>query len=201
MRVQVNRNIDFLLHARDERIRIIRQQKVCHVLDADRVRTHLNELFGELDKVVLVMNRGHRVADRGLADAAVLLGVANRALEVARIVQRIEDTDDVNAVFNRFFAELLHHVVRIMLVTKDVLSAEQHLQFGVGKRFAQRSQALPRVFVEEAKAGVKRSAAPDFQRPVADGIEHFASGKHIFGAHARRSQRLVRIAEDRIGNH
>ena len=92
-------------------------------------------------------------------------------LQIAQIVQRVEDTDDVNAVLDGLLDELIDHVVRIMLVAKNVLATEQHLQLGVGHRLAQRAQTLPRVFVQETHAGVKRRAAPALQRIVADLIQ------------------------------
>ena len=87
-----------------------------------------------------------------------------------------------------------------MLVAEDVLAAEEHLQLGVGQGFAELSQTIPGIFVEKTQAGVKRCAAPDFQRPVPDGIEHFAGRKHVLNAHARRRLGLMRIAEDGICN-
>ena len=59
--------------------------------------------------------------------AAVLLGELDGGFQVAHIVQRIENTDDIDAVFNGLAAELLHHVVGIVLVAQDVLAPEQHL--------------------------------------------------------------------------
>ena len=94
----------------------------------------------------------------GLADTAVFLGEADGGLEIARIIERIEDADHVDAVFNGFAAELFHHVVGIVFVAENVLAAEQHLQLGVGQCLTQRAEAVPRVLIEEAEAGVKRRA-------------------------------------------
>ena len=65
---------------------------------------------------------------------------------------------------------------------------------------AQLAQTLPRVLVEKAQAGVKRGAAPTFEGVVADGIEHFTGGKHVLQRHARCRLRLVRIAQNGIGD-
>ena len=83
---------------------------------------------------------------------------------VAGVVERVEDADDIDAVADRALDELFHHVVRIVLVAQDVLAAQQHLQLGVGQGLAQLAQALPRILVQEAQAGVKRGAAPALQR-------------------------------------
>ena len=55
--------------------------------------------------------------------------------------------------------ELFHHVVCVVLVAQDVLAAQQHLQLGVRQGLAQLAQALPRILVQEAQAGVKCGAA------------------------------------------
>ena len=51
-------------------------------------------------------------------------------------------------------------------VAEDVLSAQQHLELGVGHMRLYLAQSLPRVLVEKAQAHVKGRAAP-----ALDGIE------------------------------
>ena len=87
-----------------------------------------------------------------------------------------------------------------MLVTENVLTAEEHLQLGVGQVGAQLTQALPRIFVQKTHTGVKCSAAPTFQRVVANRIEHFTGREHIFKRHACGGLRLMGIAQDGIGD-
>ena len=45
----------------------------------------------------------------------------------------------------------------------EVLTAKQHLQFGILHMAADGAQAFPGIFIQEAKAGVKRSTAPCFE--------------------------------------
>ena len=198
--MQMDWNIHLRLQALHQRIRLIWQQQVRHILDADHIRAHLNELFCDLHEIILVVYGADGIADCGLADSAILFRVFDRCFKVAHIVERIENTDYINAVFNRLPAELLHNVIRIMLIAQNVLAAEEHLQLCVRQCLAQFAQAVPWVFVQEAKAAVKRCAAPAFQRPVADAVQQFARRQHIFHAHARCSLRLVRITQDRICN-
>ena len=52
-----------------------------------------------------------------------------------RVVQRVENTQDVNAVGNGLLHKILDGVVRVMAVAQHVLAAEQHLQqFGISLR-------------------------------------------------------------------
>ena len=92
---------DVRLELLDERIRVVRLKQVRHILDADRIRAHLLELHGELHEVVLVVHGALGVADRSLNLAAVLLDILHRRFHVARVVQRVENTDDVDAVLDR----------------------------------------------------------------------------------------------------
>ena len=200
VRVQVDRQLGGRLELLDEAVGLIRQQQVGHILDADRIRAHLLDLLGQLEEVFLGVHRADRVADGDFAVAAVFLGGLDGLLEVAQIVQRIEDADDVNAVLDGLFDELIHHVVRIMLVAENVLAAEEHLQLGVGHRLAQRAQALPRIFVQKAHAGVERRAAPALQRIVADLIQLVRDGQHLLQAHTGCGLRLVRVAQNGIGD-
>ena len=70
------------------------------------------------------MDRRRRVADRPLGVSAVLLHALDRLLEIARIIERVKDAEDVHAVLARERGEALDDVVRIVLVAEDVLPAE-----------------------------------------------------------------------------
>ncbi len=124
------------------------------------VRAHLLQLLRQLDEVFRRYAPGWWYSSWPLRDAAVFLGGLHGRFQIARIVERVEDTDDIDAVFNGLSHEGIHHVVRIMLIAQDVLPAQQHLQLGVGDGLAQGAQALPRILVQKAQAGVKRRAAP-----------------------------------------
>ena len=143
-----------------QRIGVIGQQQVCHVLDADGVGAHLLQLHGQLDEVVLVVHGALGVADGSLHHTAVLLDELHGGLHIAGVVQGVEDTHHINAVFNGLLAESLYHVIRVVAVAQNVLAAQQHLQLGVGKALLQGAQALPGVFVQKAHAHVEGGAAP-----------------------------------------
>ena len=94
------------------------------------------------------MDLAGRVRKSDFRRSAVLFGGGKRGADIARIVKRVEYTDNVYAVFNGLFAEQVHHVVGVMLVTQKVLTAQKHLKFGVGDSFSQCAQSFPRVFVK-----------------------------------------------------
>ena len=190
-----------LLQGLHKAVGLVGQQQVRHVLDADVVRAHLLQLERQVHKVLLGVHGAEGVAQGHLADAAVLLGGLDGRLQVAGIVQGIEDADDVDAVLDGQAGELIHHVVGVVAIAQYVLAAEQHLQLGVGQGFLQLAQAHPGILVQEAQAAVERRAAPALQGIIANLVQHLAGGQHVLGAHAGRSLGLVRVAKDGLGNH
>ena len=95
--------------------------------------------------------------------AGFLAGSFDGGFQIADIIQCIKNTDDVDAVGNRFLHKIFHQIVRIMAVTQHILSSEEHLELGFGHVFAQNTQTIPRIFIQKAQAGVKSGAAPAFQ--------------------------------------
>ena len=140
------------------------------------------------------------VADGSLHHTAVLLDELHGGLHVAGVVQGVEDTHHINAVFNGLLAEGLYHVIRVVAVAQNVLAAQQHLQLGVGKALLQGAQALPGVFVQKAHAHVKRGAAPALQGPVPNAVQYGQDGHHVLNLHAGSSLGLVCVAQDGIRN-
>ena len=136
-----------LLEAFHQRIGRRGQQQVCHILDADDVGSHLLQLPGQFYEVFLVMDGGDGVGQGSLYHAAVLLGGSDGLLQVAHVVECIEDPDDVDAVLNAFGAEGVHHVVGVVFVAQDVLAPEEHLQLRVGKSPAQLPQPIPGILL------------------------------------------------------
>ena len=122
-----------------------------------------------------------------------------KPMGMAEVSLTIKNTKNVDAVFVSLDDESLDHVVGIVPVTDHVLAAQQHLERRLGHFFFQQAQALPRIFAQKAHARVKGRAAPHLDRAVADGVDLGSDGQHIFDAPACRQQRLVRVAQRRIG--
>ena len=97
-------------------------------------------------------------------------------------------------------------MVGVVGVTHGIRTSEEHLEADVRDLLSQLPQALPGVFVEEAHGGVEGSTSPHFQRKQAAlGITHTArqgvgAGEHIEAPHACGHERLVSVAEGRVGN-
>ena len=190
---------DGVLDALDEVLCLVGAHGACHILQADGVKAHVLELFAHLDILFHGVDRALRVGDAAGSNgvlAAVFLGGFQCGFDVAEIVQRVKDTQNVDAVFDRQLDELFHNVVVIVLVAEQVLSAKEHLQLRVGHQSADIAQALPRIFAEIAKAGVKRCAAPAFNR-IVTGLIHLGQNRLEIGIRQTGChQGLIRITKD-----
>ena len=139
------------------------------------------------------------VADSDLRMTALAVGGVDGGFQVFDIVERVKNTDDINTVRNGTLHQIFHTVIRIVAIAEHILSAEKHLQLGVGTMELDGAQALPRILVEKAQAGVIGRAAPAFQRIVADPVERIQNREHVLRCHSGGDQRLVRVAQRGFG--
>ena len=163
--------------------------------------SHLLELDSQFNKAFVGVNRADRIYKAAL-DMRFLRAFQRRINsdpQVADIVQCIKDTEDTYAVCRCFLDKFLNNIVGIMIVSKQVLSTKEHLNWRL-KVLLQNIQTLPRIFIEEAKACVKCGAAPCLKSIVADGIKRRKLRKHVRNTHACCYQRLMSVAEDSLGN-
>ena len=200
MAVELDGDIHSFLDALHDRVGVIGVEKAGHVLKADGVGTHLYELLRLLGVHVWRVDGTDRVADGALGVAARLLDGFDGGLEVAKVVDGVEDAEDVHAVLNRELAELIDDIVGVVAVAYDVLAAEQHLEGRLLEALLELAQALPGVLAEKAEGGVEGGAAPDLDA-VEAGLVHLGrDGDHVLGAHARGEQRLVAVAHGGVGD-
>ncbi len=208
MRVEVDRQADFLLQRADQLARGRRLQQPRHVLDAENVRAGGLELFREIDVVLEVVLGAHRVedvagvADRRLGNLARLADRVDRDAHVLHPVQAVEDAEHVHAGLGRLLHEEAHDVVRVVGVTDAVGRAQQHLLHQVGHGRRQVGEPLPRVLVQEAHRDVEGRPAPGLDREQLRQPARVVrrDAQHVVRPHARRHQRLVCIPEGGVGD-
>ncbi len=121
--MQVHRQPDVLPQLLDQLVGLHRRQHAGHVLDADRVGTHVLQLAGELDVSVYGVHRGDGVGYGRLDHASVLLHGAHCHLHVAVVVERVEYAEDVDPAPAGVLDELVQYVVGVVPVTDHVLTA------------------------------------------------------------------------------
>ena len=172
------------------------------------MRAHLLQLLRERDVVFQRILRARRVedvarvAERAFANSMSRLHRLHRGFHVAEIVERIEHAENIHARFGCVLHKAGHHIRRIARVADGIRAAQEHLETDVGHGLTKLAQTLPRVFVEEAHRCVKRRAAPHFEREKLRRSRRHSGrdGQHVIRADARRHERLMRIAERRVGD-
>ena len=100
MRVDMHGNAHLFLDFRHEFVRGVRQQKVCHILNADDIRAHIRKGFRKVYEILRRMNGAYGITHRAFANALVFFGAVDCLTQVFDIVQRVENTNDVDAVFD-----------------------------------------------------------------------------------------------------
>ena len=111
-------------------------------------------------------------------------GGLDGAFHVPRVVQGIEDAEDIHAVLGGGVDEGVDDIVGEVGVLDDILAAQQHHVRCFRARLLQGVEAVEGKLVEEAQAGVDGGTAPGFQGTEADVIEVRADREHLGGGHA-----------------
>ena len=186
-----------------------RAQQPGHVLDRQHVRAGVDDPLGQPQVVVERVERLARVgqvagvAERDLGDRRP--GAAHRLdrrPHLLDVVERVEDPEHVDAGGRGLLDERVGDLGRVRRVADRVAAAQQHLQADVRHRLPQRGEPLPRVLGQEPQRHVVRRPAPRLERPQLGRQPGHVAGdrEQVAGAHPGREQRLVGVAEGRVGD-
>jgi hypothetical protein len=200
----MNRHLALLFQSVHEGIGVVGGDQPRHVLDADRIRADLLQSFC-LSQVVLEVvdlpaqaRFGEGVADGSLEVPLVFFDDLHGSLEVAEVIQGVEYPEYVDAVVAGPLNEGLHHVIGVVAVADQVLSAEQH---GEGRAFdvlLQRAQPLPGILVQVAVGRVEGGPAPDLHRVKTHPVQILGHDQHILGPPARGKEGLMPVAQRKV---
>ena len=207
--VDVDGQIELASQRADQLVGRGRPQQPRHVLDREDMRTGVDDLLRQAQVVVegvellVGVREVARVAHRDLGDRAI--GLEHRVdggSHLLDVVERVEDSEDVDAHVRRLGDEGGRHLLRVRRVADGVGTAQQHLQTDVGNLFAQLRQPIPRIFLQEPQRDVVGGAAPtlDGQQLRGRRRDIRCDGEHSARPHARREQRLMGVAEGRVGD-
>ena len=167
------------LDALDDVIGGLGLEQRCHVLQADRVAAQFHQALCHFDKGLCRMQGAYGVADGALGMFAVATDRLHRMADVADVVERVKDTKNIHAIAGSLVHEAVNHAVFVVAVAQQVLTAQQHLETGIGQQGTELPQARPGVFIQEPDAGIKGGAAPAFHGPVASLINVGAGWHHV----------------------
>ena len=184
---------------RHEIVSNIRREQARHVFDANGMATHFFEFFGELDEFIVVVNGADGVDEATLNFRLFRAGERgfDCNLQIANVVERVENAKDADTMLRRFLHKLLDNVIGIVIVAEQVLTAKEHLDRSF-QTCLELVESLPRIFVEETETCVESCTAPCFEGFVADRVEGFEHRLHLTVAHASRAQRLMTVAQHRL---
>ena len=197
MGVKLDGDVDFFFQCLNELVGIVWEKESRHVFDADGVSPHFYEFLPQLHKVLVFVIGTHGVDDAALGMRAGFLGCAHGSLQISRIIQCIENTNDGNAVIYGPHDEFTDNVICHGMIAEKVLPAKQHLDRGFEILF-EKTEPLPWVFIQKTQADVKGRPAPRFDGMVADAVHFLKDRQHIDDAHAGCRQRLLSIAQYRF---
>ena len=198
--MQLNRDIDRFLQGADKLDCLVRKKKACHILDADGVCAKVLDSLCKINPVVDRVGIAKCVGQGNLRVSLLLVCRLDCCLQVAEIIQAVEDTDDIDPISDGLLNKVLNNIIRVRAVSQDVLSAEQHLQLRILEACAKLSQPLPRILVEETKGGVKCCTAPALHGVVSDLVHLLDDREHLLGRHTGCNQRLMRVTQDSLSN-
>ena len=114
--MQVNRKGGGLLEGSHQLLRCIRGEQSGHILDAQGVCAHVLDLLGNVLPVIQGVRVAQGIGKSDLDMSFFLVGGLYSGLQIADIVQAVENTDDIDTVGDGFLHEILHHVVCIVIV-------------------------------------------------------------------------------------
>src|SRR3989442_1438075 len=117
------------------------------------------------------MNRTDCITDRPFNDLSGFKRCLDSRLHIAHVVHGIEYSEDVDAPLGGPLDESLHYIVRVVMVSNEILAADEHLKTRARHRLAKLMQPLPRRFLQIAKTGIEGGSAPHLDRPVTHLVE------------------------------
>ena len=196
--VHMDGQADFGIQGLHHTLGAIRGEHAGHVLDGDGIGTHVLQLLGVFQIAVQGVDGADGVADRTFEPAAAFLDGIGVVLDVAGVIQCVEHAEHLHAIALGSLDEAVADLAGIVLIADQVLATGKHGEVGVGSHCLDRSETLPRILIQEAKAGVKGSTAPGLDRPITDTVHLGQNRQHVADRHSRRPQGLLAVANGRI---
>lgn len=177
-------------------------EETSHILNGKNVDALIHKLADKVQvvlKVVLAAS-GVRdisgVADDGLNDTAGRSDSVNSKTHVLKVVERVEDTEDIHTGALGLLTELEDHVIRVAGVSNGVGATEKHLEWDVRHLLTEAGKTLPGVLTEESHGDIKGGTTPHLDGV---GVAHGngcgrCNGLKVLGANTGGEQGLVSIA-------
>ena len=149
MSMQLDRDLNGLFQCSNQLGCFVRKEKSCHIFDTDRICSHFFDLFCHRGPILKCISISQCIGKCDLSMSALFVGCLYCGLQVTKVIQTVEDTDDINTVCDGFLYKVLNHIITIRTISQNVLSTEQHLQLGLFSSFTDLTKSLPRILFQE----------------------------------------------------
>ena len=197
--VQDDRHTDPLFQLGNQIMGHFRRDESRHVFDADRLASAIDERLAQFHKGLDGMNRTDRVADFATRLLAGRQGRVDRRMQVAHIVEGVENAQHIHPAIRRALHECRDHIVRKTRVLHDVLPPQKHTVRRLGGALLQRADPCKRILAQKTQTRINRRPAPRFQLVKTQRVQISQGREHLLGPHPRRREGLVSVAQHRIG--
>ena len=184
MSMQLNWQIHSSLQLANQILSYIRLQQTRHILDADGMNTHLLQLLSQLYESLIGMEWTYSIYKTALYMWLLLClqCCINSCTQISNIVQCIKNTEYTNAMLRSLSYESTNHIIRIVVVTQQILATQQHLDRSI-QMCLQGIKTLPRILIQETQASIISCTAPCLKSIVADFVQGRKHWQHLLGTH------------------
>lgn len=88
----------------------------------------------------------------------------NTQLKLINIIQRIENTEDIDTILLRLLHKVVNSIIRQRRVRNTVSATQQHLERDVRDELPHLAESVPRILVQEAHSDIEGRATPALER-------------------------------------
>src|SRR4030043_1659576 len=85
--------------------------------------------------------------------------------KVSFVVDSIEDTEHVDTAVGSMMSECGDYIIGVIAIADQVLTAQKHLQSGIGHQLFQDADSFPGVFIQKPGHEDRKSTTPDLHGP------------------------------------
>jgi len=206
--VEVNRNADLFFQGLDQLVSGHRFQETRHILNSQNMGSPLFQFLGHANVVIqiillsgLVENIAG-VADAGFCNLTLIQRLIESDFHTLNPVERVKDTEDVDARSRRNLDKLTDYIIRIVLIAHCIGPPDQHLEHDIWNLRPKSLQSFPRRFLQEPVGSIKGGSSPHLQGKHLLAVQRHCRRNlfHIYGSDSGCHQRLLRVAHGRIGD-
>ena len=131
----------------NEFLRRIREQKTRHIFNANRIRSHRLDFLRNIHPIVHGVRISKRINQRHLRMTAFFFTRLYRSLQISHVIETVKNSENINPVCNGFLDEIFNDIIRVMLISQNILPSKEHLQLCFFEAFPQLSKSHPGIFL------------------------------------------------------